>query len=135
MMVQATRPDMDVRDDIYDMVAHYPPLQSDRHHFTVEVSGGNVTLSGHVKSPITERYFADRVKGIRGVLSVNHDRLYNEEEILLEVGRRIAKGVIANTIYGTVILTGTLPQDKSGEAVVNDVAQVAGVQRVVTQFA
>jgi osmotically-inducible protein OsmY len=134
-MVQATRPDIDIQDDIYNLVAHYPPLQADRHHFTVEVRDGNVTLSGHVKSPITERYFADRVKEVRGVRSVNDDGLYNEEEIRLEVGRRIAKGVIANTLYGTVILTGTPPQDKSGDAVVNDVAQVAGVQRVVTQFA
>jgi osmotically-inducible protein OsmY len=134
-MVQATRPDIDIRDDIYDMVAHYPPLQADRHHFTVDVRDGNVTLGGHVKSPITERYFADRVKEIRGVLSVNSDRLFNEEEIRLEVGRRIPTGVIANTVYGSVILTGMPPQGKSGEAVVNDVAQVAGVQRVVTQFA
>ena len=134
-MVQATRPDIDIRDEIYDMVAHYPPLQADRHHFTVDVRDGNVTLSGHVKSPITERYFGDRVKEIRGVLSLNDDRLYNEEEIRLEVGRRIPTGVIANTVYGNVILTGAPPQGKSGEAVVNDVAQVPGVQRVITQFA
>jgi osmotically-inducible protein OsmY len=134
-MVQATRPDIDVQDDIYDFVAHYPPLQADRHHFSVEVSDGNVILSGHVKSPITERYLVDRAKDVRGVGSVNSDRLYNEEEIRLEVGRRIPKGVIANTVYGTVILTGMPPQDKSAESVVNDVAQVPGVQRVVTQFA
>jgi osmotically-inducible protein OsmY len=134
-MVQATRPDIDIQNDIYDLVAHYPPLQADRHYFTVEVRDGKVTLSGHVKSPITEHYFADRVKDVPGVRSVNHDHLYNEEEIRLAVGRRIANGVIANALYGTVILTGTTPQDMSGDAVVNDVAQVAGVQRVVTQFA
>lgn len=134
-MVQATRPDIDIQGDIYNLVARYPPLQADRYHFTVEVRDGSVTLSGHVKSPITEKYFVERATVVRGVRSVNADRLYNEEEIRLEVGRRIAKGVIANTAYGTVILTGTPPQDKSGEAVVNDVAQVAGVQRVVTQFA
>lgn len=134
-MVQATRPDIDIQDEIYDLVAHYPPLQADRHHFAVEVLDGNVTLSGHVKSPITERYFVDKVKDVRGVRSVSDERLYNEEEIRLEVGRRIAKGVIANTVYGTVILTGSAPQDKSGDVVVNDVAQVPGVQRVITQFA
>jgi osmotically-inducible protein OsmY len=133
-MVQATRPDIDIQDDIYDFVAHYPPLQADRYHFSVEVSEGNVTLSGHVKSPIIEGYLVEHTKEVRGVLSVNSDRLYNEEEIRLEVGRRISTGVIANTVYGTVILTGKPPQNKSAEAVVNDVAQVAGVQRVVTQF-
>jgi osmotically-inducible protein OsmY len=134
-MVQATRPDIDIQEDIYNLVAHYPPLQADRHYFTVEVRDGNVTLSGHVKSPITEQYFVERATEVPGVVSVNHDRLYNEEAIRLAVGRRIANGVIANALYGTVILTGTPPQDKSGDAVVNEVAQVAGVQRVITQFA
>src|SRR5579871_1189944 len=95
-MTQASRPDVDIEEDITNLVAHYPPLQADRHHFRYDVSDGVVTLSGHVKSVISRRYLVDRVTQSRGVRSVDSKGLYTEEGIRLEAGRRIPAGVLAN---------------------------------------
>ncbi len=133
-MTQASRPDVDIEEDILNLVAHYPPLQADRYHFRCEVSAGVVTFTGHVKSLISRRYLVDRAAQIRGVRSVDSKKLYTEEDIRLEAGRRIPTGVIANASYDAVILTGTLPQGKTAEDVVKDVAVIPGVEHVVTKF-
>jgi len=133
-MTQTYRPAIDIEEDIRDVIAHYPPLQADRRHIDLEVKNGEVTLSGHVKSLNTRRYFLDQVPAISGVRDVKSDRLYTEESIRLESGRRIPQGVIANAVYGTVVLTGTLPDGKTAEDVVKEVAQIDGVERVVTKF-
>ncbi len=133
-MTQAIRPAVDILEDLYNLIAHYPPLQSDRHHLRIEVQDGVVILSGHVRTPNTYRYLLNHVAEVRGVTSVNYQLLFVEEVIRLETGRRIPLGVIANVAYGAVILTGKLPTDTSAETVVNNVAQVPGVDRVVTRF-
>jgi osmotically-inducible protein OsmY len=133
-MTQAIRPAVDILEDLYNIIAHYPPLQADRHHLHMDVQGGEVILSGHVRTPITYRYLLEHTAAVRGVTSVNSDRLYVEETIRLETGRRIPRGVITNVAYGTVILTGKLPPDAGIETIVNDVAQIPGVEQVVTKF-
>jgi osmotically-inducible protein OsmY len=133
-MTQMNRPDMDIEEDIRNLIAHYPPLTADRHQLRLEAHNGNVILSGHVKSLITRRYLVDRVREIAGVRGVNADQLYCEETIRIDAGRPIPQGVIANAIYGTVVLTGTLPTGTSAESVVKDVALIPGVLRVVTKF-
>jgi len=136
-MTQATysnRPDMDIEEDIHTMIAHYPPLQADRHRFDIDVVDGVVIPHGHVKTVISRRYLIDQIAKVRGVLSVNSDRLYDEEDIRLEAGQRIPTGVIINVSYGAVILTGALPEGATEEEVARAVAQVPGVERVVTKF-
>jgi len=133
-MTQMTRPDMDIEEDIRNIIAHYPPLQADRHQLRIESLNGDVRLTGHIKSLINHRYLVDRVREIPGVRSVNADQLYCEETIRIDSGRAIPQGVIANAVYGTVILTGTLPEGTSVETVVKDVALIPGVLRVVTKF-
>lgn len=133
-MTPAIRPAVDIQENIYDLIAHYPPLQADRHHLRIDVQDGVVTLSGHVRTPNTYRYLLDHAAQVRGVSSVNHDGLFVEEVIRLEAGRRIPLGVIANVTYGTVILTGKLPSDTTAESIVEAVAQIPGVERVVTRF-
>ena len=76
----------------------------------------------------------DHVRAIAGVNGINADQLFCEETIRIDAGRPIPQGVIANAIYGTVVLTGTLPTGTSAEDVVKDVALIPGVQRVVTKF-
>ena len=133
-LTKISRPDVDIEADIQNVIAHYPPLQSDRHHLRVNVDGGVVELSGHTKSHISRTYLIERVQAVRGVRAVSREGLYDEETIRLEAGRRIPTGVIANAQYGTVVLTGSLPEGVAAASVVNDVAQVAGVQQVVTKF-
>jgi osmotically-inducible protein OsmY len=125
---------VDILDDLYNLIAHYPPLQADRHHIHIDVSDGVVNLSGHVRSSITERYLVDRVKRVQGVRAVIADQLFNEEEIRLEAGQRIPPGVLANVYYGAAVLTGKLPPDVTPESVVTGVSQIPGVERVVTHF-
>lgn len=136
-MTQAThsnRPDMDIEEDIHTMIAHYPPLQADRHKFDIDVVDGVVIPHGHVKSVISRRYLLDQIVKVRGVRGVNGERLYDEEDIRLEAGQRIPTGVIANVFYGSVVLTGVLPEGVTEEEVARAVAQVPGVERVVTKF-
>jgi osmotically-inducible protein OsmY len=92
------------------------------------------TLSGHVKSPISRRYLLDRAAQVSGVRAVDGEGLFTEETIRLEAGRHIPSGVIANAYYGTVILTGKLPDGTSAAEIVNQLAQIPGVERVITKF-
>ncbi len=125
---------MDIEADIQDLIAHYPPLQSDWHQLHVSVTGGVVDLSGHTRSQVSRTYLIQRVEEVRGVKAVSREQLYDEDTIRREVGQRTPTGVFANARYGTVILTGSLPEGVDATQVVNDVAQVAGVQQVVTKF-
>lgn len=133
-MAQITRPDVDIEEDIRNVIAHYPPLTADRHQLHIAAHNGEVILSGHVRSLITYGYLVERVRAIPGVHGINADQLYCEERIRIESGRPLPMGVIANAIYGTVVLTGTLPTGTSAEDVVKDVALIPGVIRVVTKF-
>src|SRR5215211_7728515 len=128
------RPSVDIEEDVRDIISHYPPLQADRHQLHLDVRDGIVTVSGHVRSLISRRYLADRIAKVRGVYAVNIDRLYSEETIRLEAGQRIPSGVIANATYGTVILTGALPDGETPETIASSVAQIRGVERAVTKF-
>lgn len=129
-----TRPSVDIQEDIRSLIAHYPPLQADRFQLNIDVENGVVKVSGHVRSAITRTFFAQRAAEIPGVVAVNVDALYSEETIRLEAGQRIPTGVIANATYGTLVLTGALPEGETSEAVAQSVGQIPGVRRVITKF-
>lgn len=133
-MTQTIRPDVDIEEDVRALIAHYPPLQADRHQVRILVNDGVVTLQGHVRSLITQGYLSDHAAEIAGVKSVDASGLFNEETIRLEAGQHIPGGVIANAVYGTVILTGKLPEGTSAESVVDALSKIPGVTRVVTKF-
>lgn len=133
-MTVITRPDVDIEEAIHDLIAHYPPLQADRHHFRVSVTDGVVALIGHVKSPISRLYLIERAAAVTGVRAVDAEQLFTEENIRLEAGQHIPTGVIANSAYGTVILTGKLPEDASAEGIVSQLSQIPGIERVITKF-
>ncbi len=104
------RPDMDIQDDIDHLIAHYPPLQKDRHAIHVIVSNGIVTISGHVQTPITRQYFLERLTHIPGVVAVHGDELFDDETTRIEAGKVIPSGVIlGKVLYGTAVLSGDLP--------------------------
>ncbi len=131
---QTARPDVDIASDIQEIMVHYPPLAADRPHVRVTVTDGHVTLSGHVKSPISARYLQERALEVRGVNSIQFDKLYDEETLRLDAGTKVPEGVQVNARYGVVILTGQLPEGTSEQEVVSAVASVPGVERVVTSF-
>lgn len=126
------RPDMDIDADVLDIILRYPPLVSDRHHIQVKVNDGVVALIGHTSTPINRGYLVDRVAALPGVVDVNAEALYDDANISLATGQVLPPGVIANTYYGTVVLSGKAPADV--DTVAMRVAQIPGVVRVVTTF-
>lgn len=133
-MTQTIRPDLDIEEDIRGVIAHYPPLQADRHHLAITVQNGDVLVEGHVRSLVTRRYLLDHLGALPGVRAIESSRLFCDEMIRMEAGQRIPTGVIANSVYGALILTGVLPEGVTAESLVASVAQIPGVVQVVTKF-
>lgn len=126
--------DSAILESIQHLIATYPPLTNDRNALHIHIREGAVTVSGHVQSPSTRRYFLDRLPGLPGVRAVEADTLYDDHSIRLHVSHVIPAGVQANVRYGTVVLSGELPEG----AVVPELAQrvlvIPGVERVVDGF-
>ena len=94
------------------------------------VKNGDVTLSGHVKSPMTRRILVSRFKNVPGVRSVNADELYDDETIRLTAGKMVPPGALVTSDYGMLILAGT-PEKESAEQMIPKLAQIPGVKRVI----
>lgn len=128
------RQDQDILTDVHQVIIEYAPSAADQHQLHPIVSGGAVTLTGHVQSPITRRWLGEKLVNVNGVTTVDVSQLFSEEEIRLEVGRVIPAGLQANVRYGTVVLSGKLPAGHTEASLVARVATIPGVQRVVTDF-
>lgn len=134
MLPVKTRADEDILDDIHDLFTTYPPLQHDRHAIEIRVERGVVTVAGHIKAMPTYEYLAFNLPKVKGIQHINADNLYEDETIRREVGKVIPLGIQVRIEYGAVILTGTLSSDMTVEDVVNKVAGVRGVGRIITMF-
>jgi osmotically-inducible protein OsmY len=128
------RPDIDVETEIQNKILQgYPPMLNDRHHVDITVSNGRVTLSGHVKTPMTRRFVLSKLERISGVTSIDASALYDDETIRLQAGKVIPSGVLVTSNYGTVILAGK-PGNVSPSEIARRIAQITGVKQVVTAF-
>ena len=132
-MVSISRPDIDIRQDVYNIIQHYPPLAADQHQIHVLVTDGVVTVTGHVKSLPSRRFLLDAIPKLAGVESVNGAALYEEDALRREIGKVTPAGVQVNVRYGTVILTGNLPPDMTVE-LFEQLTSIPGVEKVVTRF-
>jgi hypothetical protein len=128
------RPDLDIHEDIEGVTVQYPPMVNDRHHVKVSVENGVVTLTGHLKTPITRNYLMETIPGVKGVVRVDISQLYDDETIRLEIAPFIPFGVFANVEYGVVILTGRLPQGTNEVELVQKVKVVPGIRMVTSKF-
>jgi len=131
--VSTPRPDIDIRQDVYNLIQHYPPLAADQHQIHVLVTDGVVTVAGHVKSQPSRRYLLDAIPKVAGVKTVNGAALYDEDALRREIGKVTPTGVQVNVRYGSVILTGTLPPDMT-EDLFAQLTAIPGVEKVVTKF-
>lgn len=129
-----TRPDEDILDDIHSLFTTYPPLQHDRHAVSIRVERGVVTLEGHIKAMPTYRYLQANLPKVKGIRVINADNLFEDETIRREVGKVIPVGMQVRVEYGVVILTGKLPEGAAVEDVVQQVASVKGIKRILTTF-
>jgi len=60
-VVITQRDDTAILEDIYHLLATYPPLTNDRHAINVSVKNGAVIISGHVMTTNTRRFFLSRL--------------------------------------------------------------------------
>jgi hypothetical protein len=129
------RTDLDILSDIEHFITQYPPLMKDRHAIKLQVKNGYVTVSGHVQTPNTRRYFLNLIPDVVGVQSVDAEGFFDDESIRLEIGKLVPVGVqVANIQHGAVVLAGKLPAGSSADALVSRVRQVPGVVQVVPNF-
>ena len=129
------RADLDILSDIEHLIAQYPPLTKDRHAIKLDVKNGHVTVTGHVQTPSTRRYFLNTIPEVEGVQSIDAERFYADESIRLEIGGVLPIGaLVANIQHGVVILAGERPAGISVESVVERVQQLPGVVQVIPNF-
>jgi osmotically-inducible protein OsmY len=134
MLTIKQRADSAIAEDIRRIIQDYPPAVNDRHRIHYSVQDGVITLSGYVRSYPTFIYLLNRIEAIRGIQGIVADEFYNDEYLRREVGQVVPSGVQVRVEYGTVALTGTLPEDADVESVVRQVGLVDGVHRVLTTF-
>ena len=129
------RTDLDILSDIEHLIAQYPPLMKDRHAIKLDVKNGHVTVTGHVQTPSTRRYFLNTIPEVEGVQSIDAERFYADESIRLEIGKVLPVGaLVAKIQHGVVILAGELPAGINAESVVERVQQLPGVVKVIPSF-
>ncbi len=131
-IVETTRPDIDIHEDVERAFLGYPPLSHDRHRVDTAVEAGAVTLTGHLRTPQSKKNLLERIEAIDGVTSVGASALYDDELLQRQAGQATPLGVYANARYGTIILSGKQPADEA--AVVAAVEGIEGVRGVVTNF-
>ena len=132
--VVTLRADELIEADIRHLIATYPPLTADRTALHTSVEGGIVTVSGHVMSANTLRYFLSRLAAIPGVATVNAEGLYDDTSVRLDVSRILPPGLQANVRHGHVILSGDPPLEMPIEAVADRILALTGVLKVISGF-
>jgi osmotically-inducible protein OsmY len=128
------RDDSEILEDVEHLIATYPPLTKDRHAIHTHVENGIVTISGHVLSPNTRRYFLDHAAQVAGVKEVHAEGFYDDSSIRLDVSRVLPTGVQAVVRYGGIVLAGEPPHDTSIEQLADKVLSVPGVVKVINGF-
>lgn len=131
-IVITQRDDTSILEDINHLIATYPPLANDRHAIHVNVNNGAVTVTGHVMTTNTRRFFLSRITSVEGVKSVDAENLHDDTAIRILLSPLIPAGVQANIRHGVVVLSGTPPQDI--EALANKILELRGVEKVVSGF-
>ena len=127
------RDDTSILEDIYHLLATYPPLANDRHAIHVSVVNGAVTITGHVMTTNTRRFFLSRLTSIEGVKSVDAEHLHDDTAIRIQLSSLIPAGVQANIRHGVVILSGEEPP-ANVEDIANKILALPGVEKVISGY-
>lgn len=134
MTVSERRPDVDIEDDIRQLIRSFAPLKASRDYFDFRSQNGVVKLWGNVRTTQARRVLLDNVPRVSGVMSCEADDLCADEDLRFEVAQLLPPGVFANVHYGTVAISGKLPEGASVEAISDAVRHVRGVRRVVADL-
>jgi osmotically-inducible protein OsmY len=128
------RPDEDIEEEIELLIRSFAPLKASRTYFKFKSTNGHITVEGNVRSPQARRVLIDNIPHIRGVVSSDSSKLFDDEMVRVAVGQLLPPGVVASVHYGAVALTGSLPDGASADAIIEAVRQVPGVRRVGAEF-
>ena len=128
------RPDEDIEEDIGALIRTYPPLKVSRPYFSFHSKAGHVKITGNVLSPQARQVLCDNVPRIQGVKDCDCKELYDDEMVRFAVGQILPPGVVVTVRYGTVALTGNLPEDASPDVIKTEAEKIAGVRRVGAEF-
>ena len=131
-IVITQRDDTSILEDISHLIATYPPLANDRHAIHITVKNGAVTISGHVMTTNTRRFFLSRITSVEGVKSVDAENFHDDTAIRIQLSPLMPAGVQANIRHGVVILSGEPPQNI--EELANKILELRGVEKVVSGF-
>jgi osmotically-inducible protein OsmY len=132
-MLSTARPDVDIHADVNDVILRYPPLAADHHQIRVLVTDGVVSVAGHVKSQPSRRYLLDAIPKLPGVKIVNGAGLHDEDTLRREIGKLVPPGVQVNVRYGTVILTGSVPEGTTADDLFALLTNIPGVEKIITK--
>ncbi len=117
--------DEDILESLHALVRSNDQIRVSRNDFTYTVVNGVVKLVGHVRTSIVRRMFKDSVLQLAGVSAVDDTELYDDESLLLAVGKVLPVGVRARINHGVVALSGT-----SADEIVANVGEIPGVRLV-----
>jgi len=132
--VELPRADVDIAEEVQQLFRSYPVLHMSRAYMHVNVTNGIVTISGNVRAVTAKRILRDRVPLINGVKLMNLSELYDDEALEIAIAEKMPNGLYANSQYGMVALTGSLPLHVDPQALLKEIAAIPGVRKVAAHF-
>ncbi len=134
-MSEASRPALDILEDIEAIIRNYPPLRESRPHLAVEVSdAGAVTFRGNLRTGIMRRVLIDSTEQIPGVTQVIADELYDDDSLQIAIAQKMPPRVFVTAVNGVVVLSGGLRDPALAEEAAKTAQAVPGVRAVHTDF-
>lgn len=124
--------DEDILEAIHAFIRSYDPLRMSRSHLHIAVHSGVVTISGYVKNARTHELLINALPNLEGVVAVDANHLYDDDNLLMKVGKRIPRGTRARVDHGRVTLMGQRPSDP--EALMDDIGELEGIHSIGTDF-
>ncbi len=107
------RSDQAILQDITALIRDYAPLMRSSHAFKVCVSNGIVKLRGNLSSHLVRRVLIDSTARIPGVKRIEHDELYEDNEIANMLAAALPTNlqgrIFIRSDHGKVTLSGFLP--------------------------
>lgn len=133
-MTHEPRPDVDIEEDIRQIIGGFAPLKASRGYFTYQSKHGTVVLTGNIRSPQSRRVLLDNIPRVPGVKDCDASDLFDDEEVKFKVAQLLPPGLFANVHYGTVGITGKLPEGASAETISEAINALPGVRRVAMEL-
>jgi osmotically-inducible protein OsmY len=133
-MTHEPRPDIDIEEDIRQIIGGFAPLKASRGYFEYRSHQGIVVLTGNIRSPQARRVLLDNIPRVPGVKGCEAGDLFDDEAVKFKVAQLLPPGLFANVHYGTVGITGKLPEGASAETIREAISAVPGVRRVAMEL-